>query len=343
MTKAPKTESAIRVDEMKVKILNKYLKRYKLETKGSVSEKALRLDAYFREIRGSIEDIVQCETCGGFSDATLPECPYCGDNEPVVYGDAKKKESNDTQKPATEGGNDAAEIDIADQTQIVFTEEDLDLSVDRVNKHARLTALEILKLGRAFKHIHDKQLWKLRTDEHGKQKYLTFKSFCAAELTRSFKYVYMLMHVAENYTEEQIKDFGISKLAIGLQIPREQREKFLEDGRDETQRSLSQRAREMRDELENKDVPKLPPPPPDKSVTVAMIMGAQTLPMWRRPTKPGKVSARTVPAKKLEDSPWTKLQLENNVMLYIRMTRNKNGELEAIVEARRGQDAIESA
>jgi len=142
-----------------------------------------------------------------------------------------------------------------------------------------------------------------------------------------------LMAVATNYTEKQLEHYGLSKLHLALQVPEELRTKLLGDG-SEGKRALSEKAKLIaRGEERAKQ-----PPPIDKSkaVTVAIVPGIVELPMMKRPTEADwPLDKPTDPATALQDDPWCRMQLTNNVVLTIRLTRNNKGEIIAIIEHRR--------
>lgn len=77
------------------------------------------------------------------------------------------------------------------------------------------------RIGAAFNDLYSRGLFKYRVDEAGKPLH-TFASWCDSQ-NISVAYARALMGVAANYTEEEVRDVGASKLNVNLRLPREQR------------------------------------------------------------------------------------------------------------------------
>lgn len=217
-----------------------------------------------------------------------------------------------------------------------YTEKDLNKAVERIAEAAVDTAIGIYNYGQELAEVHSKELWKLRLDKDGGPRHKSFDQFCRDEVKVSRQHAYRLMAVATNYTKAQLEQFGISKLHVALEVPPELRDKLLGDG-SESKRELSKRARELAGKEEAaRHTPKVDK---NKAVTVAIVPGIQELVMQKRPVKvPWPLGKPTEPAKSLQDDPWFRLPLTNDVVLSVRLTRNDKGEIIAIVEHRRGQE-----
>lgn len=246
---------------------------------------------------------------------------------------ASKKKA--AAKPAPEAKAEVVD-EASGELAPMYTEVDLDRAVVEIAEAAVDTALGLYNYGQALAGVHSKELWKLRVDKAGEPRYKTFDHFCRDEVKISRQHAYRMMAVATNYTKAQLEQFGISKLHIGLEVPPELRSKLLGDG-SESARDMSKRARELAGKEEAaRHTPKVDK---SKAVTVAIVPGIQELPMQKRPLKvPWPLGKLTEPATSLQDDPWFRLPLTNDVVLSVRLTRNDKGEIIAIVEHRRGKE-----
>lgn len=400
----------VKLDKVNEELVDQYIDEYEIESDESIEAKVQALAEYFRDGGTKKEfQIAQCDTCGGYSDAGLPECPFCGDDEPIEDDDDESEEEEveediddideeeeeeveedtedieeedeveeDTEdiedeepvvdqgppkkgRPKKSGSKkgkgkgkrstakpkkdklakkiEPMEIEIVEEdgSTVVWKEKDLDKAVTRIKKQARLTAEQLYSMGGDFKLIHENELWKLRQDKKsGKSTYKNFRKFCADELSMSHNQAYKLIAIFDQFSEDDIKKFGVTKLKLALSVPAEHREEFLDGADKEAASGLSDKAKALKDlGGKTKDVK-----PADKAVTVALMMGTTELPMWKRPTKSMKVGEETTPAKTLKHEPWAVMDLTNNVQLYIRLDKNDDDELVAIIEARRGKSEI---
>jgi hypothetical protein len=199
---------------------------------------------------------------------------------------------------------------------VVFTTADLDEQVKVIKSTGKFAATELLKMGSAFDRIHTDELWKLRTVK-GKPKYTNFKKFVAEEFGVSHTYAYGLMDVARKFTEDDVKRLGISKLRVALQVPAERQKEILDAAKKgATVADLKDKARKDRPEAK-------------KAITVALLLGQQVVPAFKR-TDPD------VRASKIKDDAFGELELDNGVTLSIKLTRDVDSNLQFVVEAKRG-------
>jgi hypothetical protein len=114
---------------------------------------------------------------------------------------------------------------------VVLGLRELEQSIARVVKFRMDSAGCYWRMGKEIRDIHENQLWKLRVevDERGKAnpRWKTWEAFCNAELKMSSKSVASAMDVAANFTEEQVRTWGRSKLHLVLQASPELRSELI--------------------------------------------------------------------------------------------------------------------
>ena len=357
----------VKLARVKPDVIARYLKKEGLALDGALDEQVKRLvDATKQAVKDGVlpkDRLGKCDTCGGYSDMMHDECPYCGEAESEPSASKPQAGAAKAEKKAEKKADPEEATSTQEMQQVVtpvlqpeieppkimrkqrseadpiksskkaqpskYSETDLNAAVATLAKAAIDTARGIYAYGKELQRINDLDLWKLR--DNGK--HVSFEAFCREEVKMSRQHAYRLMAVAKNYTEKQLEHYGLSKLHLALQVPEELRTKLLGDG-SEGKRALSEKAKLIaRGEERAKQ-----PPPIDKSkaVTVAIVPGIVELPMMKRPTEADwPLDKPTDPATALQDDPWCRMQLTNNVVLTIRLTRNNKGEIIAIIEHRR--------
>lgn len=215
-----------------------------------------------------------------------------------------------------------------------FGEVDLNQSVAKCRGFMADATLECFRLGQELNHISDNNLYLLRLGENSKSVYTNFKVFVRNEFGMSHQQAYNLMAVAANFTEDQVRQIGTTKLNLALKVPEDMREKILAAASEgDTMSSLSEKA----DELLNRDTP-AKKPPVGKALTAIIAMGLMEAPMYKAPTQPGKVGEATSPANALNDEPFAVFTLENGVEATFQVLKNDEGDLVASLAFRRGTD-----
>lgn len=309
---------------------------------------------------------VDCDQCGGISTIEDTVCPYCGlddstpattveENKPVTptpapeAGKKGKKSKAVTPEPSTALARVSSDSDMICQG----TEEDLDASVEGILRAKSGVANSYWLLGKLIGENHQKALWKARKDsETGKPKYTSFNAFCDKELGLSHQHAYNLMDIARAFTESDVTKFGTTKLGLVLQVPDEERPKLLEAAGSLSKRELEKKVKDTKAkqsketgkatrETGRKDVSKAveakaknkpEKAAPSDTITVASIEGTKTLKLLATAAKKGEAEK---PAKALDQGPWTRMDLENNVEMIFKVKTNANGELLLQVVTRR--------
>lgn len=221
-----------------------------------------------------------------------------------------------------------------------FTGHDLDKAVKRISKLKADTANSLWHLGHEVKLVLDNRLWMLRTDQAGAVKYRTFKQFVVGELGMSYMHVHRLVQVSSAFTEEEMKQIGVSKCHVMLSVPPERRAGLLEQaGTGASRAQLSDAAAQL--------VKSERPQPPQRNVkpiTVAMAQGRVELQLFARPKgvhgKPSSLEQKANPrtAKGINDDPFAIEILPNDVRVLYNVAKNPDGSWVLIIERRRAKE-----
>ena len=211
------------------------------------------------------------------------------------------------KKPSAKATKGTAIVVDTPKVPSKFGEIDLNQSVAKCRVFMSDATLECFRLGQELNHISDNNLYLLRRSEAGKSTYTSFKVFVRNEFGMSHQQAYNLMHVAKNFTEDQVREIGTTKLNLALKVPPEMREEILASASEgETMSSLSEKAQALLD----KSTP-AKKPPVGKGLTAIIAMGLMEEPMYKVPKSPAKVGAPTTPASNINDEPFAVFILEN--------------------------------
>lgn len=355
---------ALKTDQIDVKLVSKYCKQLGVKVpKGQ--DAATLLQAHFRSAAeaGKISP-VQCDRCDGISDAVLTECPFCGDAgelemevaaAPEAPQDAAQDEPQDEDDDAidaevieapapaqkapkgkkappvaeatTKNPPKAVKVAKADKVPAAALAaptkaelakvEQLDEQCAKVKTLTVTAAQSLWDVGQALSKIHDKDLWKMRR-VNNVPVHVSFRRFVQDELGISHTYAYQMMEVAKEFTRKEVEQIGVNKLRLVLQAPPEKRAQALEAAAGgASNQQLAAMGR---------------PPAPRNAVTVAMMLGTQTLPAYSRTRKDGESPAL---ARKVQEDPWTLIPLENGAQIKVVLTSSPTGELSFVVEVTR--------
>lgn len=264
----------------------------------------------------SAADVSKCDDCGGLSVEADPFCPFCS-------------------APFTD---ETALVVPPAMPESLYKVEDLEQNVGEIKRYAVESLTNMHSLGAAIRENYEKNLWRLRVGDDGKPTHKTFRDFCTDEIGLSHTWVYKLMDIAGNFTSEDVKQLGTSKLGLILKAPEQHRDKLIEQARQGASKSVIEKAV---DKINKKINPKPEPvAPKDRLMTIAIKPGRKTVPLMKRPAKKGDEQQ---PAKKLGDDPWCAIPLSNDVQLLARVMQTDDGTLKLVVEFRRVVAGDESA
>jgi hypothetical protein len=196
------------------------------------------------------EIYLQCD-CGGISEKTLVECPFCGYAEQEDHPEEMVEEASSSDeeldgkeetalrdrlaapKPKANGlakvnGNGAATV-----VHNTTPRQDLKRILGQVHGLVKDWTNNAWDIGDQLVLLSAESperpaLWRLVKDADGvKQKYKGFSAFVRAEVGISEEMAKSCLHVASEYTRDQLPGFSISKLSIVLNAPESQQRKIL--------------------------------------------------------------------------------------------------------------------
>ncbi|MDE2106023.1 MAG: hypothetical protein KGL39_52860 [Patescibacteria group bacterium] len=295
-------------------VLSEELEKLGLDSSGSIPIKIERMASFIREKFCGSADLkvfnswldsnsmtpVVCDPgCGGISHADLfDRCPFCGDEEEIDMDQVVE----------------AKEIE-------VLTSETLDENVARIKVLKESMVDGYYELGQALAENETKGLWKLRTNGGGAPKYRTFADWSRAETGLGRTQVWKCISVAKNFTAEQVREIGHTKLAIALQVPSQNRAELLEKAKaGASKRELEQVAAEIKEN----DKPEVTVEPVERRMTVAVAPASVELELTGFDGDPA-ASIESLPAVAFE-------MLPNGVAQKYTVFENEDGYLMLKVE-----------
>lgn len=277
MASKPMVVSGVNMGAVKIALVERRLEAFGLQTGGTEAHKVARLSDWYQK-HAPKNRIADCTTCGGESDTDEPACPFCGDGEveaPKASGAAQGasgkaltppppppakpvavKTPPPPPVPADAAGKGLVRVTktsarvppppgSATELALPATEEALDEHVAEVRVLMASAADRLWELGFKLKAVFDSSLWTQRKADGGGDKYKSWGQFCEAELSISHGYSLKLMDVVREFTREQVKQIGASKLYITLQVPKgEARDRLLGIAPSVSRRELEEKAAE---------------------------------------------------------------------------------------------------
>jgi hypothetical protein len=232
----------------------------------------------------------------------------------------------------------------------VHTERELDEAVKDVEKLKATGAVALYQLGKRIVDIQNNNLWKLRTEKDAKTgkvgvRWKSFDAFCHEELGISPSSASSLSAIARNYSENDVKLFGTKKLALVLQAPREERPRLqAQVAKGASKKAIETEVRRVNRErasdpevkgrakgraaAASKHREKAKAKAKSTSViTVAKILGVETVKLIKRPSKIGGDNSDAPRARKLSDEPYGCIQLASDVTMHFHITSDAAGAL----------------
>lgn len=333
MTRQATKVQGVDMAKVDMKCVDDALTRNALPLGGTDAQKVARLAQHYRTV--DKKRIADCSTCGGISDVAEPACPYCGDG--AVEGPATMHPDQKLTPPPPPPTALVRASQPAVVIPRVWTETDLNEAVRKVQELKLAAAERLWELGAAVKYIFDNELWKQRTAD-GVPRYKTWGQFTETELDITHSYSFKLMDVAGYFTRDEVRQFGASKLAITMQVPKgELQARMLKAAQDgASTRELKQLAeglgKEKRDTGRkekggagtHKPGSKKGGRKPEK-ITVAMLCTRVEVPLF-------KGAATDKRAKSLNDMPTGEERMFNGVKQRFVVTKEKDGNLVLVVE-----------
>ncbi len=253
------------------------------------------------------------------------------------------------QKKAPDAPAHTALVVEEGDTRGQYTERDLDVAVERVRQMKGQSAVGVWHLGNAIREIFDKQLWKQRNKE-GLPAYKNFNTFVMQELGITHQTAYSFMDVSKSYTEDQVREFGTTKLSQILSAPKEVQPALLQAAKEGASvREIREAAHDARERAGTDDVERTtgrrnkPRKLGQRSktakakkstkgtITVAAILGRTNVKLYQSM----KPEAR---ATKLSQTPQGYLDLENGVRMHFVIKTTAAGELVLSTDTKRNNE-----
>lgn len=264
-----------------------------------------------------------------------------------------KKETamTSTALATTNGKSSKKSVHLAVENQHVLTDKDLDKAVERVFECKKVASVGLWALGNELRKIHEASLWKLRTVK-GKAAYTSFDQFCDNEAKVSHSYAYSLIDIATKFTNEDVAKFGTSKLTLMLKVADEDLPKIREVagkvGKRQLAKEVAAAVRERGHGAKKKkkrgtarttaatsaSSERARTKRNDK-VTIASIEGTKKVKLFAKPESIRNIDWKALKRAKTTDAlPFGKLELSNEVTLFISIVKTDDG-LEALCSFRR--------
>jgi hypothetical protein len=312
------------------------LLQFGLQTSGDHAIHAERLFEYFadrKDLSGP------CDNCGACSPNLLAVCPFCGVGEeapPVasVLAGAVPLPPPKTlkEKPMTTSITKSAPDTV--QTASVKL---LDQAVADIKRIQATLGANSWALAVKLTQVNESEIWKTRRNEVGTVAYKTFEQFTKAEVGFGRKQAQDLMRIQANFTEQEVSDYGSSKLRLVLQAAPEMKSRLL--GRIKAGASTKEVEQEARknpaDPKKSHAQKRSKKPVATNAITVAQIEGKKIVRAYAKPS--GKKDAELVPATKISDVPWGHIDLANDVRLFISLIAAPSGELSFRLDFKRNE------
>ncbi len=262
--------AGVNMGAVKIPLVDAALEKHGLPVGGTDAAKVARLVAWYADPKNVPKGkIADCATCGGESDVGEPACPFCGDGEmestppPPMTGTSGKampppapaKAPPPPAPPAPAGlvryepkspATPRPAPAVAEVIARPQTEASLDEAVTQIGGLMQAAADRFWELGNAIKEVFDTGLWTQRRGPGGAdQRYKAWGQFAETELGISHGYSLKLMDVAREFTREQVRTIGASKLHITLAVPKgEARDRLLGIAPTTTKADLAKKAAE---------------------------------------------------------------------------------------------------
>ncbi len=280
-------------------------------------------------------------------------------------GDVKKKvdtveEPEATEAEAVEAPKSVVKAGSGKLTKTQIGE--LDVIERRIKGLYQDGLSNLWQVGKSLKEAMDKGLWKRRVNDDGSLVHGTFAAWCSRVFEISPTYARTLMAVANNFSEQQVRQLGPTKLDLTLKLPKGLREEMVAKASELSIRELDTEVRKLggvsKERVENPDEkgarpsvaeanrkragekrPRAARPVADNEVTAVIQLKQYELPLFAR-AKSAETGAH-VRAKTVSADPHAALDLMNGVRLYVKIVEDDEG-LVALLEYARVDSETEA-
>jgi hypothetical protein len=211
-----------------------------LVSRGSLAYKCHLLRFHFEQTAEK-GNLVICDECQQISDEQFGDaCPYCESENCTSYNgpaceapvEEKTMTLNDTTALARSNGTTKAIAPSPPSSNSILagglSERDLDREVAECIRLKTASVHNYWQLGCALANLYERSLWKQRTDEAGKQRYKSWDAFVNSEIGMTPANASKIMNTARAFSEQEVQQFGTTKLSLLLEVSGETRERLLE-------------------------------------------------------------------------------------------------------------------
>ena len=322
------------------------------------------------ELEAGGETTFECTACDQISTFPLGVCPFCGvgdydsgESQPEESGDldgdpddADTRQGGESAEQPDETTTDGLAVEVAEQVlvparkgrkkaeialvtpPVAAVEGRIEIPLDKVVedllKLSTIASTGGWYLARKLAEIDISGLWKTRVTTEGKAVHKNFDAFVKAELGFSREYYQGLLRIVARFTEEEYKQLGPTKLrlVVAANDPEEEarRLKRFQDGvsRREVEREIGRKPDNAKSEK--------PKPSTAGKLTIAFVEGKrEKVPFFLKPASKKDEGDGGKPAKRVGDTPYARVQMTNDVWLYVTLTQNKAGEIVGVFEYKR--------
>ncbi len=242
-------------------LIDKALAENDLVSKGTLAEKAARLDAHYRNVVPK-DDGSFCD-CGFFSDSVLLACPFCGEREVESAEDKKDFDAARARRSGEQPTAAQTEIVVVptDRTPIVVVPEtddgsssskaaDLDEAVLRVRQAHAQGLASYWDIGAALLPIFERQLYFQRLNAAGEPLYRSWSQFLTVEFNSEISsgHAHRMMAVAKLISRPDAIAIGVAKASILTRVSEAERPRLIEAAKTLTTEDLRASARQYLEE-----------------------------------------------------------------------------------------------
>jgi hypothetical protein len=308
-----------------------------------------KLSEHFSKL--PLEELGDCDNCNGKSPIppspqALDRCAFCGfDEEGNPLPEPEKPKAPLAVVPLAP----AAKVDDLQTSSSLITEAVLNEQVAEVQRLKVAGAAAYWQLGRSIAIIYESQSWRQRNDKDGKPKYKNWEGFCDIELGMSPPNAYAAMDVATKFTPEQVALYGAKKLSFIVTMPESEHQAMLEETKEDSTRGTADKVRKRIKEKGYVRPPRAPAGHKPRGgarpgagrtaekVTIANIVGKQTVKAYKMPSTRSWDPKDLVRAKKIGDVPFCERQLLNGVTERITLLDDDQG-LKFLIEIKQDKE-----
>jgi hypothetical protein len=380
-SKEPSIAFGVKLQKVDIELLREACEKCEIPTEGKAKIALVEtLIRHFRT-ENEVGDLVKCDNCGGISTPDFELCPFCGvgdEESGVVAVDGVVEKSDDEADPDVEVNVETVEEFEEEVPAVEEVKAEVIVPVAKKRGRPRKEATAIAKIGNveisqpgspemdgftvtdlnsALEKVialktetsknywllgKENQLWKLRKSDDGKYLYRSFDAFCLAEIRMSGAQCYKMMDVAASFDEEQISKFGMTKLNLVLQAPKEDQTELLSEAASASSRKLAEKVSEKRKEkgVEKRDTGRKQIAAKSKGrqseyMTIANILGKTKIRLFQKPTKRGE---ELQPASDISQSPFGYTDLPNGVREMYGLEQDQKGYWYLRIERKRVEE-----